>query len=276
MSDSVEVVAAHNFGQVLRGRQLSWLSVEEVAMPQGLAVPEHGHEGAQLYFLLEGRYCETAGGASHVLGPGDAWLRPPRAPHANRVLGGAGALTLIVTVEPARFAALSKGCAATRPLRSALLDEVRAEMLRELASGDAAAATALEGWGLLLLSRVERMSCGSQEREAGAPQWLADAVTHIEQRFRESLSLSSVAAALGVHPTTLAAAFRRFRGVSVGELIRELRLRYAHHALVCSKRPVKQIAAEAGFFDQAHLGRCFARRYGVPPAALRAASGRSC
>jgi hypothetical protein len=48
MSSPGPVVAAHTFGRVLRGRELPWLSVEEVAMPAGMSVTEHGHEGAQL------------------------------------------------------------------------------------------------------------------------------------------------------------------------------------------------------------------------------------
>jgi AraC family transcriptional regulator len=142
-------------------------------------------------------------------------------------------------------------------------------MVRELAAGDAAAATALEGWALLLLSRAERLRCGSA---TASPAWLEDAVSFIERHFREPLSLSSVASAVGVHPATLATAFRRHRRTSVGETIRELRLRHAHVALLHSAQPLKQIAVDAGFFDQAHLGRCFVRRYGVPPAALRLSS----
>ncbi len=239
-------------------------------MPPGLAVPEHGHEGAQFYFLLEGRYAETAGGARHVLCPGDAWMRPPRSPHANTVIGEQEALTLIVTVEPDRYDTLARRSGELRPLRSVLLDEVRAEMVRELDSGDAAAATALEGWALLLLSRAQRLRL---QGESAAPAWLAEAAAHIERRFREPLSLSGVAAAVGVHPATLAAAFRRYRHTSVGETIRELRLRHAHLALLHSRQPLKQIAVDAGFFDQAHFGRCFVRRYGVPPAALRSSLG---
>ena len=275
MSSPAPIVAAHTFGRVLRGRELPWLSVEEVAMPAGMSVTEHGHEGAQLYFLLEGCYAETANGVRHVLRAGDAWLRPPRAPHANAVLGEQDALILIVTVDPGRYDGLARRRAEPRPLRSVLLDEVRTEMVRELGSGDAAAATALEGWTLLLLSRAERLCCGSSPEAAAAPEWLGDAVSHIESRFREALSLSSVAGAIGIHPATLAAAFRRYRGTSVGEYIRELRLRHAHLALLHSTRPLKQIAVDSGFFDQAHLGRCFVRRFGVPPAALRSVASRA-
>jgi transcriptional regulator GlxA family with amidase domain len=62
---------------------------------------------------------------------------------------------------------------------------------------------------------------------------------------------------------------RRFHHISVGELIRELRLRHAWKALVGSRAPIKQIAVEAGFYDQAHLGRLCRRRLGLAPAEIR-------
>ncbi len=260
------MTAAHTFGSVLRGRSLRGLSVEEVVMPAGLAVPEHGHEGAQIYFLLEGAYEEVLRGRRHELRPGAAWFRPPREPHANAVLGAGDALTLIVTIEPARLAASEAGGATGRALHSILLDEIRAELLREIRRGDPASIAALEGWSLLLLSRAERLLATGA---SAAPEWLADAVAFVERACSGPLSLSAVAAAVGVHPATLAAAFRRVHGTSVGEHIREVRLRRARAWLLETRRPLKQIAADAGFFDQAHLGRCFRRRFGMAPAAFR-------
>ncbi|MEO8503987.1 MAG: AraC family transcriptional regulator [Acidobacteriota bacterium] len=270
------VVPAHTFGAVLRGRHWNGLSVEEVRMPAGLTVPEHRHEGAQLYFLLEGRYTETSHGRAHALRPGNAWFRPPRAPHANSVDGGDDALTLIVTLDGDRFASLERRGTSACCLHSVLLNEARAEMLAEIRRGDPGAATALEGWTLLLLSRAERLLCDEayEDRPAsssarGTPPWLDDAVRYIEREYLEPISLTSVAAHVAVHPATLAAAFRRFLSTSVGEHIRELRLGQARAALLESKRPIKQIAADAGFYDQAHFGRWFQRRFGTSPAALR-------
>jgi len=243
--------------------------VEEVVMPADLRVPDHRHEGAQVYFLLEGTYSETARGREHVLSPGAAWFRPPRELHRNAVRGPESALALIVTVEEGRWAALERRSAGPRPLCSLLLDEVRAEILRELHAGDAAARAALEGWCLVLLSRAERLLAGGAARE---PEWLADAAALVERAYAEDLSLSTVAARVGVHPATLAAAFRRHLKTSVGEYIREVRLRRARAAILGSQKPLKQIATESGFFDQAHLGRCFLRRFGEPPARYRAKS----
>jgi len=266
MPSSGPVVTAHTFGSILRGRDLQGLSVEEVLMPPGLLVPEHGHEGAQIYFLLEGFYSETSNGRRHRLAPGAAWFRPPRALHCNEVLGREPALALILTVDEDRLCSLERRAPHSRALRSILLDEVRREMLRELRRGDEAAVTALEGWSLLLLSRTERELSGGSQR---TPDWLSTALRYIESSFEEPLSLTAVASHVGVHPATLAAAFRRHLKTSVGEHVRELRLCHAREALLTSRKPIKQIAIETGFFDQAHLGRWFVRRFGVTPAACR-------
>jgi AraC-like DNA-binding protein/quercetin dioxygenase-like cupin family protein len=258
----------HTSGSVLRGSQWDGLSVEEVLMPPHLEVGEHEHDGAQIYFVLEGEYVERVHGRTNHLGPGSAWFRRQHEPHENAVEGDGAVLTLIVTVEGDRLTYLESRAPASTPLHSIVLNEVRSEVVREIRSGDATAATALEGWTLVLLSRTERLLC---DVAVQPPEWLADAVRVIECDYLGPLSLESVARHVGVHPATLAAGFRRYHGRSVGEWIRNLRLRYAHEAITHSKRAIKEIALEAGFYDQAHFGRHFKRRYGIPPATLRTA-----
>jgi AraC family transcriptional regulator len=257
----------HTFGTVLRGRDFDGLSVEEALMAQHLVVPEHAHDGAQIYFVLEGEYAETIQGRSYVLSPGAAWFRPPRERHANAVIGDEAALTLILTVEGERFDSVRRRVDSPSRLRSILLDEARSEIVSALRRGDN---LGVEGWSLLLLSRMDD---GGQAL-LPVPEWLADAVLYIEHSYVMPLSLSDVAAHVGVHPATLAAAFRRFHHTSVGEFIRSLRLRRAREALLDSRRPIKEIALDAGFYDQAHFGRCFRRRFGMSPAAFRAATYR--
>jgi AraC family transcriptional regulator len=259
-------LTARSAGSVLRGRDLDGLCVEEVVMPAHLSVPEHRHEGAQVYFLLEGEYAETARGAEHPLAPGGAWFRPPLEPHRNRVRGGDPALILIVTVEERRFRSAERRAASPRRLGSLILEEVKNELVREIRRGDDAGTFALEGWALLLLARTERLLCAGPR----PPEWLSDASSFIEHAYAEPLSLAGVAAHVRVHPATLAAAFRRYLHTSVGTYIRDVRLERAKTALLETKTPIKEIAAETGFFDQAHFGRSFRRRFGAPPAAFRA------
>jgi AraC family transcriptional regulator len=260
------VTAAHSFGRVLRRHDLPGMSVEEVRMARGQALDEHGHEQAQICFVLEGEYCESVRGRAWRLAPGATWFRPPGELHSNVVARDQDVLTLLVSIERERFMRLERLHPDSRLLRSALLDELRAEMIAELRRGDACAAVALEGWALLLLAQTERLLGGAAD---APPEWLRDALRFIEGSYLGPISLATVAARIAVHPATLAAACRRYYRISVGELIRELRLRHARQALLGSRAPLKQIAVEAGFYDQAHLGRCFKRRFGISPAALR-------
>src|ERR1700710_1316044 len=64
---SIEATSSHTFGSVLRGVQWNDLSVEEVLMPPGLNVAEHRHDGAQIYFVLEGNYLERQQEQTHRL-----------------------------------------------------------------------------------------------------------------------------------------------------------------------------------------------------------------
>ena len=101
------------------------------------------------------------------------------------------------------------------------------------------------------------------------PRWLGDAVSMIERSATKGISLASLAEALGVHRATVAAAFRRFRQTSVGESIREVRVRKVMRALVGSKMPLCEIATTCGFHDQAHMGRVFRKVVGFTPGDYR-------
>jgi AraC-like DNA-binding protein len=70
------------------------------------------------------------------------------------------------------------------------------------------------------------------------------------------------------------AAYRAFRGrygLWPSEYQRQTRLRNARRALA-GGAAIADVAAEAGFADQAHLTRWFRRCYGITPGAYRAAA----
>jgi AraC-like DNA-binding protein len=223
-------------------------------------------------FAASGR-CDYAGrGGAARFCSRQAASQPP----SRRVARDQDALALLVSFERDRFTGLARQAPAPRLLRSALLDDLRRELRRELTGEDAGSALALEGLALLLLSRTGRLLGGGEggaaaapRREPGAPEWLGDALRLVEQCYSQPISLAVVAARLAIHPATLAAACQRFAHRSIGELIRDLRLRHAWHALMGTRAPIKQIAVEAGFYDQAHLGRWFKRRFGLSPAEAR-------
>jgi transcriptional regulator GlxA family with amidase domain len=251
----------HNFGTDLRGFEGGGIRVSETLMPRGLQLGEHAHEAGQICFVLDGAYREQLGSVERVLRAGMMHVRAPGQPHANRFSGDGDTLTLLISIDASRWVR----SALAQPVR--MLADVAAEMRREMRRGDDAARAALEGLTMLTMARVARIV-------PGEPEWVAGAASLVERRFAESLSLAEVARQTGVSRGTLAIAFRRYRGTSVGEAIRAARVAHAK-TLMMTKMPLAEIAVAAGFHDQAHLTRAFRAATGMPPGAYRYASKSS-
>jgi AraC family transcriptional regulator len=138
----------------------------------------------------------------------------------------------------------------------------------ELRRSDSATPLAVAGILLELLAATAR---GRELRLRGAvPRWLRQARDYLHDRGRID-GLSEPAAAVGVHPVTLARGFRKAYGCSVGGYLRWLRLARATRQLVETDVALAEIALAAGFADQSHFSNAFRRETGLSPSAFRRA-----
>ena len=256
----------HSFGTELRYCQLDGIRISETLMPSGLRLPDHKHEPGQICFVLEGEYKERTGGIDHQFYPGALQFHLPDEWHSNIFSSDSDVLTLLISIDPDRWIDIAE----SRPVASAgILRYCAREIRRELRRFDEASRAALEGWAMLSLSTLARRH---DEIDKNEPAWVTEAAVIVERRSAEPISLTTIAAAVGVHRATLAAAFRRFRRSSVGESIRNERVRHVMHALAFTKAPLCEIAIRCGFHDQALMGRKFRKAIGISPGAYR--SGR--
>jgi AraC family transcriptional regulator len=129
---------------------------------------------------------------------------------------------------------------------------------------DAAAELIVEGLLLELFGTVARN--GRDDRRT--PPWLAEAHAILGRRFGEKIGLGEIAAEVGVHPTHFARSFRRRYGLSVGEHVRALRLEWAQRE-IARGTALSAVAAQAGFADQSHFTKAFAKAAGITPSEYR-------
>ena len=74
----------------------------------------------------------------------------------------------------------------------------------------------------------------------------------------QALSITEIAAHVGVHPSHLCRLFREHIGQTPGEyLLRRVRMERSLPFVLTSNLPLKAVAARAGFADQAHFTREF-------------------
>lgn len=92
---------------------------------------------------------------------------------------------------------------------------------------------------------------------------------YIEQRWRDPITVSSVAAYCGINRDKLARGFRGFYDCSVAEAITERRLVEASRMLVSSDLPVGTVGYRSGYLSNTSFSRAFTRRFGVAPGSYR-------
>lgn len=118
-----------------------------------------------------------------------------------------------------------------------------------------------------LIAQVLRRVDG---RSSAAPGWLAR-VPELVNDADMPLSVSAIAAEVGVHRVHLARMFRDHYGLSVTEYAQRVRLERARHLLTRGRAPLAEVAALAGFSDQSHMTRAVRSAFHTTPGAMRGA-----
>lgn len=91
---------------------------------------------------------------------------------------------------------------------------------------------------------------------------------YLEAHYAQNVSINALAELVGLSPYYLIRSFRRQVGLPPHGYQRHWQLLQAKRALLTSK-PLSEIAAEHGFYDQSHLNRHFKRTFGVTPGQYR-------
>jgi AraC family transcriptional regulator len=244
-------------------------TVTEGIHHDGSELPWHHHETPTICFVLRGGFTELWRGGSIACTSSTMKITPAGERHWDRFSRG-DVRGLLIEADDSQVAAI-------RPY-SAVLDErlsfhggrlsgIAWRVYDELRRMDASAPLAIEGLLLELVAAAGRL----REQNGGSrrPRWLEDARERIHLELGARPSLSGLADSVGVHPVTLARAFRRAFGCSVGEYVRNLRIERAVHQLAQTELSLAEIALGAGFSDQSHFSNLFRRHTGLSPYKFR-------
>src|SRR6266852_858461 len=249
---------------LLRLREVAGLSLTEATHPPDLQVPPHSHEEAHFCLLLQGLYEENCGKDIIIRKPSTLALMAGGAIHSNRIHSTGIRFFSIEMTRP--WLNRAKGrLAFIRGLTqfdTGPLPWLAMRLYREFRCEDDVAPLAIEGLVLELLAGVTRQS---RESENGSATWLKKAQDFVRDRFQRSISLVEVAEFAGVHPVSLARAFRRTHHCTVGDYVRKLRVEFACQQLTGSRASLVDIALSAGFSEQSHFSRTFKRLTGLTP-----------
>lgn len=234
----------------------------------GTLLERHTHDDPSLCYVFDGRFTEHSAGVSFDCGADTVKLTVAGDPHSNRFIAEESH-GLRVDISQARFAespAIARLLTRRIFVPNAGLRGLMARVRREMDANDELAPLVVEGLLLELLARLAREDARGGQT---LPVWLARARDLVESSYTSGLSLSSVAAEVGVSDIQLARLWRKEFGASIGERVRELRVEQAALELRVTEATISEIARRCGFYDQSHFTNVFRRMRGLSPARFR-------
>jgi AraC family transcriptional regulator len=257
---------AHH-GQTLLSCNLGRASVTEVLYRPWTSVAPHVHPAPHVAFVCAGEMIESGDGVTGRIAADGALVRPAGFRHENSFFG-VETRGVIVEMHEIPAPLRPRICSMRAPafVPSGVPRRLYAKIRRELTSSDAASRVALEGLVLEFLAAVFR----ALPPPAAAPAEIAAEIRRrIESSPRRRADTDALARHLGLSRVQFVELFRRAQGCSPEQYARAIRLDRARALLRESPLPLAAVAAECGFYDQAHFTRAFKRATGVTPLAYR-------
>lgn len=250
-------------------REIAGVLLTEVEHAAARSVEKHQHDASYFGLLLEGAYEERGDGFDLRYEPYTLVFHASRTPHEDRMLGPCRffAVDLLPRWE-AVIAELGGAAAHVFELSGGDPIWLVLRLYREFLADAGAAESTVEALVYELCAHVAKR--GSEELHE--PAWLRQADVAVREGFRDPLDLRRLAASIGVHPTHLCRAFRRFRGYTISDAIIGARVQHVARRLADSNESLAEIASATGFTDQSHMTRTFKRVTGTPPGGYRRGS----
>jgi AraC family transcriptional regulator len=253
------------FGELVRHRAAGPFIITESAFSGRAKLPAHSHELPYFTFTLRGSYNERYGLRRRLCTPGTAVAHPAFEVHSQEFDGEPALLIRVALAEGGDEYATHTALAEPASLKSSPIARAILEMHHELRGADPSSDMILEGLAYELMGYVlatKLSSSGSRARAVCAQVFMRSSL-------RRTLSLSVVAKELGVSRATLYRDFKSTLNCSPGDYLRQIRLDAAAALLRKTTRPVAEIAAACGFYDQSHFDRSFRLATGVSPTEYR-------
>ncbi len=244
----------------VRLHEVPGVHLTESEYPALFNTPLHLHTCATYYLVLDGSVQEHCGKISSEHRSGDLIYFPPDEPHREELQGSKGVLIEVVP----ELVKQSVGCDSL-PRYSMGLGApgfvLASRMLAELRYADQYSPSVIQALAVELLVAL----CRKKRSTASTPPWVKRVTEYLRTAGVVQPSLGDLAKEVGVHPVSVARAFRRHYGCTIGEFVRTNRIQAACEKLRHSRLTIGEIAHETGFADQSHLTRCFKKVMGVSP-----------
>lgn len=264
-------------GRRVATTEVAGYRVLDALYTSGLSLPRHTHPRPALSFVAKGSFRETNRRGVDVCRAGMMHVRPSEEPHANEFDPNGSRILIVDIPVESTFddRRLRRLLSRATLVTDGAVRNLASQLLWELHHRDQATDLAIEGLVLALLARLVRVTAKERTSLGDEPVAvrLERAREYIDAHFARALQLADIATVAGLHPSSLARAFKRRYELTPWQYQRRRQIDWVKAELLRGDRPISTIAHEAGFSDHSHLTRAFRLAEGMAPSSLRASEG---
>src|ERR1044072_2087983 len=236
-------------GQPLMSKDIAGLILTESVYSPELILDDHRHESAFFCLILRGSYTEVYETKTRQCKPLSLVFHPAYELHSNHIHRAVNS-EFQIEVGPEWTRRIPDDLLLNEPAEfdEGPLPAVAMQLYREFHLSDDLSNLAI----VALMQELMVLSVRTRTKRDhhGKPYWLVNTEKLIEEQFTEPLTVNHLAARAHVHPAHLAAEFRKHHRRTIGEYVRELRIRKACQQLLNSRQSLSEVALDLGFYDQ--------------------------
>ncbi|WP_395106155.1 AraC family transcriptional regulator [Actinomadura sp. SCN-SB] len=237
----------------------------------GHAYPAHTHGTWTLLIVDTGAVEFLLGRRRHHIGGREVVLLPPGVSHDGRAATPEGFRKRVVYLDGGMLPERMIGPAVDAPVLADRLLRRRVHELHRALDEPGEEFEAESRLALINDRLVRRLGSVPAASRSGrdAARLAGDLRDLLDARVETGISLREAGALLHAHPTHLVRCFKQTFGLPPHLYLTGRRIERARRLLIEGHQPGK-VAAEVGFYDQAHMTRHFRRHLGITPARFAA------
>jgi AraC-like DNA-binding protein len=248
--------------------------IEPMAACTARSYPRHTHDQFGIGVVDAGGHASWSGRGQVEAGPGHFISVNPGEVHDGRAIRQQARAWRILYFEPALMeetrADVLGGARGSFTFAEPVFADSELRRVFDDAFSHAAPGTdandrmACETSILKLVARLGPHSTAGTRRRPGPTACIRRARDRIDDDPTARLTLIGLAQEAGLSRYQLIRGFARELGLTPHVYLMQRRIALARR-LIRAGRPLAEVAALAGFYDQSHLTRCFARQFGITP-----------
>ncbi|MEO8664505.1 MAG: AraC family transcriptional regulator [Ignavibacteria bacterium] len=263
----MELSTGQYYGKILKSIDLGGLIISKSCYQDSSSLPLHYHENPYFCYVLNGNYSEHSVRNDFTCSKGDLIFHPQHTEHHNNFSENSATCFNLEFSEVwiSKFTETKLNLNSIQKSNDHRIQKSVQKIYNELCNYDDLSSLMIEGLMLETIAGFSRNNSGNRS----VPFYLRKITEYLNDNYFTNSSLIHLAQIANVSPEHLVREFRKSFGMTIGEYMRQLKVKRSCHMLLHSDKVLSRIAFEVGFSDQSHFNRVFKKQTGLTPLQYR-------